>query len=638
MRGNVEPCGEQPAARRSLLAVAAEAGDREAFYTHLDNQAEAAMGPTEFAAVLGELGRQCRDAGDLRAAADAYHHAHTAEKRNKAWRNQFLRMRRLAPDWGFYSCDPRRRWELPDYRGLVAPIRSLVHGWLPASAGDILVTFSLNGTVIADTRAVEPVTLPDGNRYLQFSRNLKDLMSYAGAGDTLSIEANGTPIPIVNRGEAHTFKRKASRAAELLAMLDDGFVFDKYGSVERSIQGDQNWQSSMFTIYEKLRDDVAEILGSTVFPFYGTMLGAVREQNFISYDNDFDTVYISEHTEPDAVREEFKELCRRLSARGYELKVMITHTWVRVPGSDGLIDLFFAWFNPDGTFNVSYGYHGEPVAKSAEFFAFRQEKLGTFEVPVPSNAEAILSQLYGPGWRIPDPGFAHTTSSRQVDRRYQLTVAEVTQLHWSEFYRRNEPDRTSSFAEFVACRFDQAGTLVEFGCGCGRDGIHFANRGWTTLCSDRSAEAIAKASAAAPVRFDIVDAADANEVSAFLAAHQASLTEAGPLVVYLRFFLHAVDEPTQNTLLDTLTAAISREFVLCAEFRTTADRNLAKHHGSHYRRFIDHRAFADQLRDRWGFAVEHIEAGQGLAPYDDEDPYLCRIVALRAPVHNPTHE
>lgn len=393
--------------------------------------------------------------------------------------------------------------------------------------------------------------------------------------------------------------------------------------------------NALLDAYATLRQDTADALNLALFPFYGTLLGTVREQDFLDRDNDFDTAYISGHSEPDKVRQEFKELCHQLLARGYNMEVERTHTRVNVPNSSHEIVIFFAWFNADGTFDASYGHHGSSLRHSPQFFEFRQEKLGDVEVAVPSNAEAILEHLYGPEWRTPDPGFEQETPDRKYDSSYLLATGDVTELHWSQFYRDHAPDRASRFAEFVADLFPSPGAVVEFGCGSGRDGIYFAHRGWTAFSCDRSPEAIARAeqvlqaSGGLTASFAAVDAGSADEVKAYLASHAETIADASPLIVYLRFFLHAIDEDAQTVLLDAVTETITRDFRLCAEFRTVDDRGLTKYHGIHYRRYIDHEQLADQLREQWGFEIEHIEAGQGLSPYDGEDPFLARIVACR---------
>ena len=73
---------------------------------------------------------------------------------------------------------------------------------------------------------------------------------------------------------------------------------------------------------EPLLDSTEQVLaalheaGVDAFPAYGTLLGAIREQNFIGHDNDVDLGYVSRHTHPlDVIRESFR-LQRILRERG----------------------------------------------------------------------------------------------------------------------------------------------------------------------------------------------------------------------------------------------------------------------------------------------------------------------------------
>jgi SAM-dependent methyltransferase len=568
-------------------------------------------------------------AKQLVTLADAHQRAKRWEEAADVYRELWLAESPSSQSDGGVVAPPTRNGELT--------------GWIPADfTDDGTVLFKLNGVVVADTRATQQITLPGGARYLQLQRKLKDLWSYCGAGDVLEVEHAARPLHIVGSGRQYAFDGTKGRSGELFALLHEGHVLNsKYGRLTRSIQHDHEWQSMVLELFGQVRKEIGERFDLQLIPFYGTLLGAVRERNFIGHDNDFDTVYISGHSSPEAVREEFRAVCDFLVDRGYSLRVMKTHTWVRMAGTGpkrdsphspmSKIDIFFAWFDEDGFFQISYGHHGEAIKKSDEFFKLRTERLGVGEVPVPSNAEDILAQLYGPQWRRPDPGFTHFSWTRVLHREFQLGVGEANEAHWRQFYRDHRIVGASSFARFVAERLPAGCGVLDIGCGTGRDAVFFAQRGHPVVGADLSAEAVERAREAARearverVWFERLDASSRPDLDRLV----AGLPAAEQLVVYLRFLLHSVDEATEDALLAGLVDALPGGFRLATEFRTTRDGKLPKAYGDHYRRYIDEQALADKLLHRWGFEIEHLEAGRGLSPYQREDPHLARIIARR---------
>jgi tetratricopeptide (TPR) repeat protein/SAM-dependent methyltransferase len=571
------------------------------------------------------LGFVLEKAEQWEPAAAAYEQAIARDSSHPGWHERLAYVAAKAPHWTMAKAPA----SLP-VEGVVAPpARRAFTGWVPAGGGGGKVLFKLNGTVIADTLAAKEVTFA-GHRYLEFRRNLQDVFSYAGAGDVLEVVYAGRPLHIIDSGPGFGFTKPESRVGELFAALEDGHVFNKYGRLRPSIQEDQEWQSMMFELFFQLRKELDEQFDLQLFPFYGTMLGAVREKNFIGHDNDFDTVYISKHSSPAAVREEFRAICDFLVDRGYSLRVKKTHTWVRVPGTGReldktymhKLDIFFAWFDEDGYFQTSYGHHGEAIRRAPEFFEFRSEQLGIREIPVPRNAEDILAQLYGPGWRQPDPGFTHFSRTRIMRTEFHLGLSDANEAHWRQFYREHGVDGASSFAQFVAGRLPESCRLLDIGCGSGRDALYFARRGHRVIGLDRSAEGVSRGRDAgvAGARFEQLDVSSRDELTGFL-----SSLDAEESVVYLRFFLHSVEESTEDTVIGALLETL-RPFRLCAEFRTVQDGNLPKVYSDHYRRYLDEQRFAEKLRDL-GFKIEHLEAGRGLSPYEGEDPHLARIIA-----------
>jgi ubiquinone/menaquinone biosynthesis C-methylase UbiE len=520
--------------------------------------------------------------------------------------------------------------------GIVSrPTDRVLIGWvLSAGAGPPAVTIRFDGHVIARTHATVRERLADGREYLRFRREIRGTLLYAGRGDTLTVDVDGKQLPFEDGADAFTVTvDRPSCLPAMIARLEGGFVLNKYGNVRRPVRTNHRWQRAVFGLFEQLERDLAEEFDLELIPFYGTMLGAIREGDFLGHDDDFDTIYVASGSDPEGVKAEFLAVCRFLVDRGYDINPRAWHVWVSLPGVRGRLDIFYAWFDEDDWFHVGYGYHGPKVRRSDDFHRRVPVPLGEHEIRVPANAEELLTQLYGPDWRRPDPGFTHKGPTRIIDERYRLSFAERTEIHWRRFYRDNQIEGSSRFARFIAERFPDAHTLVEFGCGTGRDSVFFATQGYDVHASDRSTYALERAEEARRhanvdgATFRLVDAADAEQVRAFLADRP---TRNGELpLIYLRFVLHAMPVEVEEVLLDTVSEVLEDGFSLCAEFRTLEDADRSKVFGDHQRRYIDDAAFAAKLAGYYGMRVEHHEARTGLSPFQREDPHLARIIAVR---------
>ena len=63
--------------------------------------------------------------------------------------------------------------------------------------------------------------------------------------------------------------------------------------------------------------------------------------------------------------------------------------------------------------------------------------------------------------------------------------------HWDEYYKQDDiPSFPSPFAEYVAEKLSAQKTILEVGCGNGRDAKFFASQGHLVTGLDRSYEAI----------------------------------------------------------------------------------------------------------------------------------------------------
>src|SRR5690606_257776 len=113
------------------------------------------------------------------------------------------------------------------------------------------------------------------------------------------------------------------------------------------------------------------------------------------------------------------------------------------------------------------------------------------------------------------------------------------------------------------------------------------------------ARAKAAADGLESARFEVCDIAEPGALDAALDAGLAD--REGPVLFYLRFFLHAITEELQERVLTSLRDHARPGDLIAAEFRTDKDRNEEKVHGNHYRRYQDAEEFRASLTTQFGF-------------------------------------
>src|SRR4029079_6459800 len=197
----------------------------------------------------------------------------------------------------------------------------------------------------------------------------------AGAGRIVVEDAQGNPLGL---DKSNRLSRLfTSRSAEHLAPL-----LDALGTVNAALEE------------TRVRTFLA----------YGTLLGAVRQGDFIGHDSDADLGYVSAHEHPvDAVLESFR-LDRRLTRMGFEITRYSGLAFkVVVRESDGTsrgLDVF-GGFLREGTLYLM-GEVGHPFRR--EWLEPRSEvTLAGRAFPAPHPPERLLGAVFGAGWRGPAP-------------------------------------------------------------------------------------------------------------------------------------------------------------------------------------------------------------------------------------------
>ena len=183
-------------------------------------------------------------------------------------------------------------------------------------------------------------------------------------------------------------------------------------------------------------------------------------------------------------------------------------------------------------------------------------------------------------------------------------------VYWSNYYlENNKPTEPSTFAKFVVDKLDKNKTLIELGCGNGRDSVFFSKQGLNVIAVDQ------------------VD----NEIK-FLNEHYSEDNSKFDYI-YSRFTFHSINEACEDRTLDWISEHLNNGLFLL-EARSINDpmfklgKALSDNENftNHYRRYMDLDIFCKKLESK-NFEILFKIEDNDLAPYKDDNPYVIRIIA-----------
>lgn len=202
--------------------------------------------------------------------------------------------------------------------------------------------------------------------------------------------------------------------------------------------------------------------------------------------------------------------------------------------------------------------------------------------------------------------------------------------YWNAYYSQNPNIKSPSlFAQEVGKKVSKSKTILELGCGNGRDSIYFSKLGLNVTAIDASDGVISRLKRENK-EDNICFICDDFVSSSAIFSGQYDYA-------YSRFALHAINEEQETEVLHNVYKVLKQGGLFFVEVRSVNDelygqgKKVGKNayiFDGHFRRFVE----LDQLvkkMERVGFVICSAMEERGFAPFGDSDPLIIRIIAER---------
>ena len=199
----------------------------------------------------------------------------------------------------------------------------------------------------------------------------------------------------------------------------------------------------------------------------------------------------------------------------------------------------------------------------------------------------------------------------------------MDKAYWEAYYEHASfKSKPSPFAQFLVDEYQPKGSIVDLGCGNGRDSVFFASKGLKVTGVDQCTHSIHKLHELynSNINFKIDDFTRQNVTAKFDN-------------IYSRFTFHSIDEESAQRTVQWAAKTLQGGY-FAIEVRSVKDDlyGTGKQTGKdtwftdHSRRFVRLNEITDDLTNA-GFNIILSEESKGLAVYKEEDPVIIRIIA-----------
>ena len=202
--------------------------------------------------------------------------------------------------------------------------------------------------------------------------------------------------------------------------------------------------------------------------------------------------------------------------------------------------------------------------------------------------------------------------------------------YWNAFYeqKRESISQESLFSHFVHKYIESDRTLVDLGCGNGRDSIFFNTLGLNVIGIDGSSTAI-----------NLLQDKQNDTLSFILGnfTNDSRIFNSSIDYYYSRFTLHAINETDEDILLSNISKNLKQNGYFFLEVRSIHDEKFGKGIPAgkntfildgHHRRFLEISELKSKL-EKLDFSINFAEEEKGFAPFSNENSPIIRIIAQK---------
>ena len=197
--------------------------------------------------------------------------------------------------------------------------------------------------------------------------------------------------------------------------------------------------------------------------------------------------------------------------------------------------------------------------------------------------------------------------------------------YWNFFYKTEvnkiNLNHPSQFATFTVGETSNITSLLEFGCGNGRDALFFSNHYKNVYALDGSNEIINKNKILYSniknlkfIKYNLND--DFNNRNILSSKKKA---------IYARFFLHALTDKEIQSFIGLCSKLLKKNERLYIEYRTDKDKKRNKETQKHYRNYINPNSI-NKLLKRFNLKNLYFVKGLGFAKYKEDDAFVARHI------------